>query len=80
MLFFDAVTRTLAVPRDGSCLRTATSMDIWNNTGAFLRAAFRRTTRTLFSFQGAAVLFSLKEGKPEMHGSKPTRNPPHRLA
>jgi hypothetical protein len=79
MLFFDAVTRTLAVPRDGSCLRTAHRMDIWNNAVAFLRAALRRTTRTLFSFQSAAVLFSLKEGKPETHGLKPTRNPPNRL-
>jgi hypothetical protein len=79
MLFFDAVTLPKAVPRDGSCLRTANSMDIWNNAVAFLRAALRRTTRTLFSFQGAAVLFSLKEGKPETHGLKPTRNPPNRL-
>jgi hypothetical protein len=68
MLFFDAVTLPKAVPRDGSCLRTANSMDIWNNAGAFLRAALRRTTRTLFGFQGAAVLFSRKEGKPETHG------------
>jgi hypothetical protein len=79
MLFFDAVTLPKAVPRDGSYLRTANSMDIWNNAVAFLRAALRRTTRTLFSFQGAAVLFSLKEGKPETHGLKPTRNPPNRL-
>jgi hypothetical protein len=42
---------------------------IWNNTVVFLPVALRYGTRTLFSFQGATVLFYQREEKAEMQGS-----------
>ncbi len=42
---------------------------IWNNTVVFLPVALRHGTRTLFSFQGATVLFYQREEKAEMQGS-----------
>src|SRR5215470_672889 len=73
---FDAAARPPPVHPMVSWLRTANSGDNWNNAEAFLRAALRRTTRTLESPFKVLYIYSHTRGqKWKRQGLKPCEEP-----